>query len=382
MVTTRRNSDDDVPNFEAMINAAVANALPNLTAALRTQITNDIRNGAGKFRWCPLSFEAEELGLCDMEKLFQVLGRTQVGGELFADTVLGVAFRGIFYDRYYPASEQQRYDVSNRVDMSSWIERNSGEYIVEDFSGQVRGLTVGMGTDRQVSAIRGGLLRLLLLHLFVLLWEASPGWVYAMTRDQAAKTSVRTEPISKAPYRMAPVELKELKEQLQEMLENGFIRPSVSPSKNSKGRRELWAIVNRMLKTSKTSEFSPLEIPMWKWDEISMDFVTGLPTTQKRHDAIWVVVDRLTKKSLDCHVQPTSIVPTEIRSLRLVFCKGLQKAWELVLSSVQNNSISSSKTDGQQETIQTLEDMLRAFCALEWPGSWDGIFVLGGVCLQ
>ncbi|GKC83843.1 putative reverse transcriptase domain-containing protein, partial [Tanacetum coccineum] len=39
----------------------------------------------------------------------------------------------------------------------------------------------------------------------------------------------------------------------------------------------------------------PLEIPMWKWDEISMDFVTGLSTTQKRHDAIWVVVDRLTK---------------------------------------------------------------------------------------
>ncbi|GKE68353.1 hypothetical protein Tco_1526425, partial [Tanacetum coccineum] len=47
MVTTRRNSDDDVPNFEAMINDVVANALPNLTAALRTQITNDIRNGVG-----------------------------------------------------------------------------------------------------------------------------------------------------------------------------------------------------------------------------------------------------------------------------------------------------------------------------------------------
>nr|GFC46641.1 retrotransposon protein, putative, Ty3-gypsy subclass [Tanacetum cinerariifolium] len=41
----------------------------------------------------------------------------------------------------------------------------------------------------------------------------------------------------------------------------------------------------------------PLEIPMWKWDEISMDFITGLPTTQKRHDAIWVVVDRLTKSA-------------------------------------------------------------------------------------
>nr|GFA26190.1 retrotransposon protein, putative, Ty3-gypsy subclass [Tanacetum cinerariifolium] len=41
----------------------------------------------------------------------------------------------------------------------------------------------------------------------------------------------------------------------------------------------------------------PLDIPVWKWDEISMDFVTGLPPTQRRHDAIWVVVDRLTKSA-------------------------------------------------------------------------------------
>nr|GFC60128.1 hypothetical protein [Tanacetum cinerariifolium] len=37
------------------------------------------------------------------------------------------------------------------------------------------------------------------------------------------------EPISKAPYRMTLIELKELKDQLQELLERGFIRPSVSP---------------------------------------------------------------------------------------------------------------------------------------------------------
>ncbi|GJV28473.1 retrotransposon protein, putative, ty3-gypsy subclass [Tanacetum coccineum] len=40
----------------------------------------------------------------------------------------------------------------------------------------------------------------------------------------------------------------------------------------------------------------PLEILVWKWDEISMDFVTGLPRTQRKHDAIWVVVDRLIKR--------------------------------------------------------------------------------------
>nr|GFB76799.1 reverse transcriptase [Tanacetum cinerariifolium] len=41
----------------------------------------------------------------------------------------------------------------------------------------------------------------------------------------------------------------------------------------------------------------PLNIPVWKWDEISMDFVTGLLRTQRRHDAIWIVVDRLTKSA-------------------------------------------------------------------------------------
>jgi hypothetical protein len=38
-----------------------------------------------------------------------------------------------------------------------------------------------------------------------------------------------TKPIQKAPYRMAPTELKKLKEQLRELIDKGFIRPSVSP---------------------------------------------------------------------------------------------------------------------------------------------------------
>ena len=38
----------------------------------------------------------------------------------------------------------------------------------------------------------------------------------------------------------------------------------------------------------------PLNVPEWKWDSVSMDFVVGLPRTPKGLDAIWVIVDRLT----------------------------------------------------------------------------------------
>ena len=41
----------------------------------------------------------------------------------------------------------------------------------------------------------------------------------------------------------------------------------------------------------------PLSIPSWKWDDISMDFIVGLPTIEKGHDSIWVIVDRLTKSA-------------------------------------------------------------------------------------
>ncbi|PWA51482.1 zinc finger, CCHC-type, Retrotransposon gag domain protein [Artemisia annua] len=122
MVTTRRNGEGDGPDFEAMINAALANALPNLSTELRTQIYNDIRNGAAE-DW-----------ITHMEKLFQVLGcpdnfktrlaafklegdalswwtahlKTQAGGEAYADTCTWATFHEIFYNRYFPVSEQQR----------------------------------------------------------------------------------------------------------------------------------------------------------------------------------------------------------------------------------------------------------------------------------
>ena len=41
----------------------------------------------------------------------------------------------------------------------------------------------------------------------------------------------------------------------------------------------------------------PLPIPEWKWDKITMDFVTNLLKTLRKNDAIWVIVNRLTKSA-------------------------------------------------------------------------------------
>ena len=59
--------------------------------------------------------------------------------------------------------------------------------------------------------------------------EELPGLPLEREVDMSIEVVQGMTPISKAPYRMAPTELKELKTQLQEMLDKGFVRPSVSP---------------------------------------------------------------------------------------------------------------------------------------------------------
>jgi hypothetical protein len=55
-----------------------------------------------------------------------------------------------------------------------------------------------------------------------------------------------------------------------------------------------------------------LEIPVCKWNDISMDFVVGLPRTQRGHGAAWVIVDRLTK------VAHFILVREDYRALKLM----------------------------------------------------------------
>jgi hypothetical protein len=55
----------------------------------------------------------------------------------------------------------------------------------------------------------------------------------------------------------------------------------------------------------------PLPIPSWKWEDICMDLIVGLPNTSQHHDSIWVIVDRLTK-----HISCQYIPPTGQKSMQ------------------------------------------------------------------
>ena len=54
----------------------------------------------------------------------------------------------------------------------------------------------------------------------------------------------------------------------------------------------------------------PLPVAEWKWEHVTMDFVTGLPRSQKGHDAVWVIVDRLTKTAHFLPMRVTDSVDT------------------------------------------------------------------------
>ena len=74
-------------------------------------------------------------------------------------------------------------------------------------------------------------------------------------------------------------------------------------------KKEIASFVSRGLtcqqvKAEHQGKIQLLPIPVWKWEKITMDFVTGLPQTQRQHDAIWVIVDRLTKSA---HFLPINV---------------------------------------------------------------------------
>nr|GEX83333.1 putative reverse transcriptase domain-containing protein [Tanacetum cinerariifolium]GEX85566.1 putative reverse transcriptase domain-containing protein [Tanacetum cinerariifolium] len=105
------------------------------------------------------------------------------------------------------------------------------------------------------------------------------------------------------------------------------------------------------------------EIPEWKWEKITMDFITKLPRSSSGHDAIWVIFDRLTKSAHFLAIQEDY---------------GMEKLARLYIDEiVARHSVPTSiisYRDGHftssEHTRQMLEDMLRA-CVIDFNGSWN-----------
>ncbi|GKC63358.1 putative reverse transcriptase domain-containing protein [Tanacetum coccineum] len=131
------------------------------------------------------------------------------------------------------------------------------------------------------------------------------------------------------------------------------------------------------------------EIPQWKWDNITMDFVTKLPKSPQGYDTIWVIVDRLTKSTIFAsmretgpleklaklylkevvarHGIPISIICDHDPRFASRFWRTLQK---VLGTSLDMSTAYHPETDGQSErTIQTLEDMIRA-CVIDFGKGW------------
>ncbi|GJS19504.1 putative reverse transcriptase domain-containing protein [Tanacetum coccineum] len=131
------------------------------------------------------------------------------------------------------------------------------------------------------------------------------------------------------------------------------------------------------------------EIPEWKWDNITMDFITKLPRSSQGFDTIWVIVDRLTKSAhflpirendpldklarlylnriVTRHGIPASIICDRDGRFTSNFWRSFQKA---LGTDISMSTAYHPETDGQSErTIQTLEDMLRA-CVIDFGKGW------------
>ncbi|GKD49519.1 putative reverse transcriptase domain-containing protein [Tanacetum coccineum] len=130
-------------------------------------------------------------------------------------------------------------------------------------------------------------------------------------------------------------------------------------------------------------------IPEWKWDNITMDFITKLPKSSQGFDSIWVIVDRLTKsvhflpirendlldelaglylnRIVARHGIPVSIICDRDGRFTSNFWKSFQKA---LGTDISMSTAYHPEIDGQSErTIQTLEDMLRA-CVIDFGKGW------------
>jgi hypothetical protein len=95
----------------------------------------------------------------------------------------------------------------------------------------------------------------------------------------------------------------------------------------------------------------PLKIPKWKWEEIGIDFIVGLPRTQAGYDSIWLIVDRLTTVAHFIPVKMTYLGAklAELYMSRIVCLHGVPKR----IVSDRGSQFTSKFWDKLLESMQT-----------------------------
>ncbi|GJV35608.1 reverse transcriptase domain-containing protein [Tanacetum coccineum] len=98
------------------------------------------------------------------------------------------------------------------------------------------------------------------------------------------------------------------------------------------------------------------EIPTWKWERITMDFVTKLPKTSSGHDTIWVIIDRLTKST---HFIPTRATDS-METLTTLYIKEIVSRHRVSISIIsdRDSHFTSKFWQSMQSALGTQLDIM------------------------